>query len=144
MDGYIWAAEQISLFCRLNMNARPALPIRSSEMGMLIYLCQTDGDKTPTGIARFFNVSKARATNMVTSMHQRGYVEKKACAADRRSSYIIPTKKAQSLVENAYEAYYQSLRALRERLGEADFAALLALLERANNVLLEEKEHGSR
>lgn len=142
MNDLLQAAEQISLFCRLNMNTKRELPIRSSEMGMLIYLCKTDGNKTPMSIARFFNVSKAMATNMVTAMHRQGYIEKTASADDRRSSHILPTAKAQALVDSTYEEYYKSMRTLREKMGEDDFISLLTLLGKANSVLLEEKEHG--
>ena len=142
MENFLQAAEQISLFCRLNMNTRCELPIRSSEMGMLIFLCKTKGDKTPMGIARFFNVSKAMATNMVTAMFKQGYIEKKASADDRRSSIIVPTAKAQVLVDSTYEEYYKFMRTLKEKMGDADFASLLALLGKANRILLEEKEHG--
>lgn len=142
MEGFFQDAEQISLFCRLNMNTKRELPIRSSEMGMLIYLCKTDGDKTPMGIARFFTVSKAMATNMVTAMHKQGYIEKTTSADDRRSSIILPTARAQMLVDSTYEEYYKSIRMLREKMGGDDFTALLALLGKANIVLLGEKEHG--
>ena len=49
MDTMMNAMEQVSLFCRLNMNTRRNLPIRSSEMGMLIYLVKADGEKTAKG-----------------------------------------------------------------------------------------------
>ena len=42
MDKMIESSKQVSLFCRLNLNTRRDLPIRSSEMGMLIYLVKTD------------------------------------------------------------------------------------------------------
>lgn len=142
MDDILQAAEQITLFCRLNLNAKRELPIRSSEMGMLIYLCKTEGDKTPMSIARFFKVSKAMATNMVTAMFKQGYIEKQASTEDRRSSHILPTKKAQVLVENAYEDYYKFMRTLREKMGNDDFTLLLALLSKANSALLREKDHG--
>lgn len=142
MDNFSQAAEQISLFCRLHMNTKRELPIRSSEMGMLIYLCKTGGDKTPMDIARFFNVSKAMATNMITAMHKQGYIQKQASADDRRSSLILLTAKAQVLVDSTYEEYYKSMRRLKEKMGDDDFTSLLALLGKANNTLLEVKEHG--
>jgi hypothetical protein len=67
LDEMASASEQISLFCRLNVNAKVDLPIRSSEMGMLIYLCQKDAQATPMAVADYFQVTKAMATNMATS-----------------------------------------------------------------------------
>ncbi|EUJ32435.1 MarR family transcriptional regulator [Listeria floridensis FSL S10-1187] len=58
MDDFIKASEQISLFCRMNNQIKPNLPIRASEMGMLIYLVKTDEEKTPLGVANFFSFHK--------------------------------------------------------------------------------------
>lgn len=142
MEELLQAAEHISLFCRLNINTKRELPIRSSEMGMLIYLCKTDGDKTPMAISRFFKVSKAMATNMVTAMYKKGYITKQPSPLDRRSSQILPTQKAVDLVESTYEEYYKTMRILSEKMGGKNFAALIDLLEQANTILLEEKNNG--
>lgn len=138
----IQAAEQISLFCRLNINTKRELPIRSSEMGMLIYLCKSDGDKTPMGVARFFNVSKAMATNMVTSLYKKGYIEKSPSPNDGRSLLLNPTEEAKTLVDSTYDEYFKTMAALKEKMGDVDFNAFLLLLEKANTILLEEKNHG--
>lgn len=138
----IQAAEQISLFCRLNINTKRELPIRSSEMGMLIYLSKTDGDRTPMGVARFFNVSKAMATNMVTSLYKKGYIEKTPSPCDGRSLLLNPTEKAKKLVENTYDEYFKTMVVLKEKMGSEDFSAFLSLLIKANNILLEEKNNG--
>ena len=81
----IESSKQVSLFCRLNLNTRRDLPIRSSEMGMLIYLVKTDEVKTPHAAAQFFHVTKAMATNMATSLSSKGYIEKRQLKTDRRS-----------------------------------------------------------
>ncbi len=138
----IQAAEQISLFCRLNINSKRELPIRSSEMGMLIYLCKTDGDNTPMGVARFFNVSKAMATNMVTSLYKKGYIEKLPSPSDGRSLLLNSTVKAKTLVDSTYDEYFKTMAVLKEKMGDEDFNAFLLLLEKANKILLEEKNHG--
>jgi len=108
MNDAIYAAEQVSLFCRLNLHSKRELPIRSSEMGMLIYLCHTDEEKTPMGVARYFRVSKAMVTNMVSSLVKKGYLEKKPSPEDGRSWLLIPTEKAKDLVERTYREYYKN------------------------------------
>lgn len=90
MDKMIKSSEQISLFCRLNVNTKRGLPIRSSEMGMLIYLVKTDGEKTPNAVAKLFKATKSMATNMTTSLLNNGYIERKRSEADKRSFCLIP------------------------------------------------------
>lgn len=142
MKEIIYATEQISLFCRLNINTKRELPIRSSEMGMLIYLCKTNGDKTPMGVAGFFKVSKSMATNMVTSLLKKGYLEKIPVPNDGRSFLLRPTEKAEKLVDSTYEEYYKIMSFLQEKMGAEDFRALLSSLEKANNILLGVKSNG--
>ena len=45
-DIKIEAAETVSLFCRLNQRVKKELPIRSSEMGLLILLV-TSKERSP-------------------------------------------------------------------------------------------------
>lgn len=142
MDNFIYAAEQVSLFCRLNVNTKHKMPIRSSEMGLLIYLCNTNEEKTPMGAARFFKVSKAMATNMVTALSQKGYLEKKPSLEDKRSSFLMPTEKAKQLVADTYSEYHKTMSILQDKMGSEHFEVLLSLLEQANNILLEEKTNG--
>lgn len=137
----IFAAEQISLFCRLNINMKRELPIRSSEMGLLIYLCNTNEEKTPMGVANFFKVSKAMVTNMVTSLSKTGYLKKKQSLEDKRSSLLIPTEKAKKLVDDTYFEYYKTMTVLKHKMGAESFETMLLLLKQANDVLLEEKNN---
>lgn len=139
MSDLFQASEQISLFCRLHINAKRELPIRSSEMGMLIYLCKTAGEKTPKGVAHFFKVSKAMATNMAASLVKKGYLYKVPSLEDGRSFILSPTEKARELVESTYEEYYKTMSVLREKMGADNFQALVRLLTEANRILLEEK-----
>lgn len=142
MDKFMKASEQISLFCRLNLNTKKELPIRSSEMGALIYLVKTDGKKTPHALAQFFKVTKAMATNMVTSLLTNGYIQKKQSEVDRRSFLLIPTKKAIDLVEDMYHDYYKTMLSLQTKMGERIFDDFIELLEKANAILWEDKNNG--
>ena len=103
MDTMMNAMEQVSLFCRLNMNTRRNLPIRSSEMGMLIYLVKADGEKTAKGVADFFKVTKAMATNMSSALLKNGFLEKQQQENDKRSFLLRPTEKAVQLVNETYD-----------------------------------------
>lgn len=142
MNTYINAAEQISLFCRLNINTKRELPIRSSEMGLLIYLCKTEDEKTPMGAARFFKVTKANITNMVSSLSKKEYLIKEQSSEDKRSFCLIPTEKAMQLVEQTYKEYFRTMEALKAGMGELEFEHFVVLLEQANKILLEERADG--
>lgn len=142
MDKMIRASEQVSLFCRININTKRALPIRSSEMGMLIYLVKTGEEKTPNAVARFFKVSKAMATNMATSLVSNGYIEKRRSEDDKRSFLLYPTQKAVQLVDETCEEYFKMMSVLEAKMGGQRFDELISLLETANEILLEEKNNG--
>lgn len=142
MDKIMKASEQIALFCRLNLNSKKGLPIRSSEMGMLIYLVKTDEEKTPNAAAQFFNVTKSMATNMTTSLLTNGYIEKKQSETDKRSFRLIPTEKAIRLVERAYDEYFKTMTLLESKMGKEQFKELITMLKTANKILLEERNNG--
>lgn len=136
------ASEQIALFCRMNTNVKKNLPIRASEMGMLIYLVKTQGEKTPNAVAKFFNVTKAMATNMTTALLKKEYIIKEQSLVDKRSFSLIPTQKAITLVENAYTEYFKTMSLLQEKMGKEKFIEFVDLLEVANAILVEEKNNG--
>lgn len=139
---FIEASRKISMFCRNNVNTKKELPIRSSEMGMLIYLVKTDNDKTPISISKFFNVSKAMITNMGTKLIEKGYIVKQQSSIDKRSFTLIPTSKAIHLVEETYIEYNKNLNILYHKMGSEEFNKLLYLIDQANTILLEEKNSG--
>lgn len=142
MENSILAAEQIALFCRLNINTKRELPIRSSEMGLLIYLSSTPEACSPADAKQFFNVSKAMITNMVSSLFRKGYLIKTTSSLDRRRIQLQLTEKAEQLIADTHSEYFKTMSVLQNKMGDADFNTLVALLESANVILLEEKKHG--
>lgn len=139
MESYIKGAEVISLFCRMNMNRKCDLPIRSSEMGLLIFLVRSKEPPTPLEVARFFRISKPMVTSMTRVLERNEYLIKKPSQIDGRSFTICPTEKARLLVEQTYEEYLRTIGLLQDKLGVSDYETLIALLERANSILLEEQ-----
>ncbi|AMC93131.1 MarR family transcriptional regulator [Erysipelothrix larvae] len=135
MDKYHYTSEQISLFCRMNIRLNKNLPIRSSETGLLIYLVKTDFEKTPKGVAQFFMFSKSMATNMVTSLVSKGYLEKIKSDIDKRSIQLTPTDKAIHLVNETYESIFDSIVSLRKKMGDVQFDTMIDLIATANSIL---------
>lgn len=132
-------AEVISLFCRININTRKDLPVRSSEMGMLIYLVKSEEPVTPLKIADFFKVSKPMVTSMIRSLSKKGYITKIPSNVDKRSFALKPTEKAIDLVGRTYQEYYKNLKKLLEGMGEPDYEKLVELIGKANLILLEDQ-----
>lgn len=141
MDTIIKASDQVSLFCRLNMHSKPTLPIRSSEMGLLIYLVKTEEEKSANAAAKYFKVTKAMITNMVTSLIKKGYIEKQQVVEDKRRYLLVPTQKAITLVEDTYLEYFKIMSILKVKMGEEAFQHFISYMEIANQILLEEKNN---
>lgn len=135
-------ADIVSMFCRLNINIKKDLPIRSSEMGLLILIHRSDHPVTPVFAADFFKVKKPMITSMVSNMLKQGYVEKNPSFEDKRSYSLKLTDKARRLVDDTYSEYMKTMELLRSKLGDLEFGNLITLLEKSNEVLLEKKMDG--
>ena len=129
------AAETVSLFCRLNLNGKKELPMRSSEMGLLILLVTSKEKITPKAAADFFGVSKPMVASMVKSLTLGGYIRKEAIEQDKRKYILIPEAKAVSLVEATLSEYVHTMTLLENGMGKQEFSELMRLLEKANAVL---------
>lgn len=131
-------ANAVSMFFRLNLNFKKDLPIRSSEMGLLIYILKSDTPVTPLMAADYFKVSKPMITTMVNSLCKHGYIEKKPSAADKRSFVLMLSKKAAELVNSTCNEYFKIMQKLMDSMGTEKYQVLMELLEQANNELLRE------
>ena len=142
MDELIKGGEVIALFCRININTKRELPIRSSEMGLLIFIVKEEGEHTPLEISEFFKVTKPMVTAMVNSLVKKEYITKVKSSVDKRSFIVKPTEKAVSIVNKTYNEYFKNMQTLRTCLGNHEFSELIELLTKANSILLEEKNNG--
>jgi len=138
----IKGAEAVSLFCRLTINTKKNIPIRSSEMGLLILTVKSDTPITPIMAADYFKVKKPMITTMVNKLAAQDYITKTPSQEDKRSFILTPTDKAITLVEQTYDEYYKTMELLQKELGNNDYKTLIHLLEQANMILLEDKENG--
>lgn len=134
--------DVISAFCRLNMNTRKELPIRPSEMGLLILVVTSEEQLTPVEAAHYFQISKPMVTAMVRSLLKAGYIVKHPSAVDGRSYRLVATQQGADLVAETFGAYSQTMQTLIKGMGKKDYEALIVLLEKANQILLEEKNNG--
>lgn len=141
MDMLAMGAEAVSLFCRVNINTRPGLPIRSSEMGLLIFLVKSDAPATSAQAADFFHVSRPMVAAMVRSLEAKGYLSRGTHKTDRRQFLLLPTPKAQALVEQTYADYVHAMALLKEGLGQERYLRLIDDLNQASALLLAEKNN---
>jgi DNA-binding MarR family transcriptional regulator len=141
MDELMKGAETISLFCRINMNTKRELPIRPSEMGLLIFLVKEPGEHTPLQAAAFFKVTKPMVTTMIHSLERKEYISKVPSPTDKRSFVLKPSDKAYKLVNQTMDEYIKNMQLLKDGLGKQEFTRFIELLTKANNILLEERDN---
>ena len=130
----IESADIIAMFCRKQINRRRSLPIRSSEMGVLIFIRKNQEPVTPLMISKFFDISKPSVTDMVRSLASKGYLVKKKSLTDKRSYTVFLTDKGNQLLRKTASKYYKTLETLRDRMGHEAFRQMVNLLEEANTL----------
>lgn len=134
------AAEEIALFSRLLMHMKKELPVRSSEMGALIFVQKQSEGVTPLMISSFFQIAKPSVTSMVNELVAKGYLTKVPNDKDRRSYTVSITDNGRELVSRAHSEYFKGIELLRKRMGKKDFESFIDLIRKANAVLSEERK----
>ena len=135
MNKYMSVNVIFAKFSRDYMATKKYLPIRPSEMGVLNILTRCEGDFTPMKLAETLGVSKPMVTAHINVLLKKGYVREEPSPDDKRSFYVRPTEKAIALADEAEAKQTEYIKAVEERLGEKDFAALTELMEKAQVVL---------
>lgn len=135
MDKYITANAVFSRFSRDYMGLKKGWPIRPSEMGVLNILAATPGPHTSVMLAEHLGVSKPMITAYLTALSKRGYIVKEQSPSDRRAYYVRLTPKALELVETTRAETRAQLDNLASAMGQEDFDQLVALLQKANQIL---------
>ena len=127
-------ADIVSRFCRYQLVAKRNLPIRSSEMGLLILISKQTNPITPLDISEFFHIAKPTVTEMITHLIITEHLVKIRSDEDRRSFNLEITPKGKTLVESALVDYLKSMEILRTGLGDVEYQALMSLLQKANRI----------
>jgi len=130
------AIDKIHLFNRLWLKTKKDLPIRPSEMSLLLLLVERKEPLAPTELASTMKVTKQMVTTMSKTLQKAGYIEKRPSANDGRSHCLIATAQGIELVEQRYEEYFKIVGWLREEMQE-DFATFITLLDKATTILEE-------
>ncbi len=128
-------ADAVGLFCRLHLNTRKNMPIRSSEMGVLIFTQKQKTPVTPLMISQFFKIAKPSVTTMVNALIKGDYLIKEASLSDGRSYTLAISEKGEKLVEATFDEYYKTMELLKEKMGVDAFDELMTLIKKANAIL---------
>ncbi|KUP23545.1 MarR family transcriptional regulator [Paenibacillus sp. DMB5] len=137
-ESTVRSAEIIGLFCRQQMNVKKDIPVRSSEMGVLIFVEKQEEPVTPLMISSFFRISKPSVTVMINSLIRQQYLHKAASATDGRSYTVSLTAEGRKLVESTAAEYYRSMELLEEQMGSAEFAKFIGLMQQATEIISRE------
>ena len=129
------SAEIMSLFCRLKMKIKAELPIRSSEMGVLILVQKHPQPITPLVISQFFRISKPSVTTMINSLLVHGFLTKEEAFHDKRSYTLKLTNAGHALVETTINEHYKAIEVVEERMGKDQFKQFIDLMATANQIL---------
>ncbi|MDF2822362.1 MAG: transcriptional regulator, MarR family [Clostridiales bacterium] len=133
------SADAVGMFCRLHMKTKRDIPIRPSEMGVLIYTQKQSAPVTPLMISQFFKIAKPSVTSMVNTLVKLEYLTKEPSAADGRSYTLKSTQKGNNLVEVTFVEYFKTMELLKEKMGEHKFKQFIELIQIANGILEEVK-----
>lgn len=139
MDKYAEANMILSKFCKSYMELKTDLPIRPSEMAVLNIIVQRNGKFTPLMIAELLEVSKPMITAHISVLEKKKYITKEPLQEDKRSFYVVPTKKGTDLVLSAGETTKKHLQCLKNELGN-NYEKLLNILTEANQIFTVRKE----
>jgi len=135
----ITSADAVGLFCRLHMNTKRDIPIRPSEMGVLIFTQKQNVPVTPLMISNFFRIAKPSVTGMVNTLIRQNYLVKIPSTTDGRSYTVAATDKGKDLVEGTFEEYFKTMELLKKKMGSKEFSFLIELIQKANIILSEDK-----
>ena len=139
-DNLIISADAVGLFCRLHMNTKRDIPIRPSEMGVLIFTNKQNAPVTPLMISNFFRIAKPSVTSMIVTLIKQDFLRKAPSTTDGRSYMVTTTDKGRDLVESTFDEYFKTMELLKNRMGSKEFSLFIELIQKANGILSEEKE----
>lgn len=129
------AAAQVSLFCRLNLRQKIDIPIRRSELGVLLYLYSAEEAITPVLVSDFMGISRPCTTALLKRLERDGYIHRQPSRSDRRSWTLSLTEKGKQLIQDAHEEYGKSMQLLEKEMGAERFHTFVKLIEESNGIL---------
>lgn len=129
------AAAQVTLFCRMALRQKLAIPIRHSDMGVLLYLDSTDEEVTPAAVSSFMGISRPCTTALLKRLERDGYISRHPSPSDGRRYSLALTGKGHRMLSHVHEEYGRIIQDLKEQMGNERFSLFLEMIEESNEIL---------
>lgn len=126
---------ELQKFCRAYVRELPELPIRYGQFAVLEILCSGAGNFTPMQIANRLHVSRPMIAAHLVALQVGGFIVRVASPDDGRSVYILPTKRAQELVDKTKQDLEKVHAVLKQKMGQKKFETFVRLVCVANEAL---------
>lgn len=102
----------------------------SVENFMILELLYNKGPQTIQTISERLTIPSGSITYVVNRLAKKDYVRRKACEADRRSSYVILTEKGQEMFQQIFPEHVKLLSSLVNPLTNDEKETLAELLKK--------------
>lgn len=86
-------------------------------------------------LSDLLQISRPTASQMITTLEEKGYVDRIACATDRRIVYICLTEKGQMVFSTKMAIYSGFLTEIIEKVGREEIDQLISLCERFHSAV---------
>ncbi len=104
---------------------------------VLRLLSSAEGDVHPTDLCQKLEVTTPRITVILNEMEEKGLVERQISKEDRRKIVVVLTEKGRDAMAGRRRHQEAYMRALVEKIGEADAEAYVRIMKAEEELLAE-------
>jgi DNA-binding MarR family transcriptional regulator len=105
-------------FSRKILAQQSLLTLTTNELDILTLIVLENGQLTPNGISQKLNLKKESVSRTLKKMIENGFVEKTANKQDDRSSLLIITEEAITILDENYKLLLKPYYYIEERIGQ--------------------------
>ncbi len=107
------------------------------ELAVLMYL--QDKESSPTEISNHFNISTARAANILNTLEDKKLIVRTHSVDDRRKVKVEITKSGNKHASDSYSNMINEVVELFDSLGEPDTLEFVRIMKRISEIMGEEE-----
>lgn len=123
-------------FSRKVLAQQSLLTLTTNELDILTLIVLENGQLTPNGISQKLNLKKESVSRTLKKMIENGFVEKIANKLDDRSSLLIITEEAITILDENYKLLLKPYYYIEEKIGP-NFDHLIDNIVATNQLLNE-------